>query len=702
MRQAKPLRAVVVGLALSCVPGAVALAQPGFTLYGTTGLIDMPTAEMQADGQINWTHGRFANTQRTSIGFQILPWAEGAVHYSTIENFTAGGDSQADRAFDLKFRLLEENGMLPAVALGFRDFLGTSPYGAEFLVASKTLRPGLTVTGGVGWGRLGSYNSFGAPFGNRPPVTTPDGQLQSQRFFKGDAALFGGVAWDTGIRNLTLKAEYSSDAYGRETRFDNFEHKSPFNFGLEWRPNQTVVAGLYYLYGDAVGFQLTLTGNPNKPLAPQDLGAGPVPVQPRPKNAPDSTAWSRDEATRQKLIDTMAQALGADGISIEQADLNGKAAELYISNNRIQREPKAVGRTARIMAMTLPPSVETFRITLVEDSMPVTKVVIQRSDLESQVDRPNAAERSFKTTAFREAPPVLEGADVWTRETPSRFSWSLNPRIPFSLFDPDEPIRADAELVLSANYRLTPGVKVAAGLSKWIVGTDKVTTARDAPALGAPPRVRSNGRLYNSGNDVELDKLYGEYVFKLTDTVYGRVSAGYLERMFGGVSTELLWKPAKSRFGVGAEVNYARQRDPFTYFGFDDYDIVTGHASLYWDTGYYGLEAQIDAGRYLAGDWGATFSLSRRFRNGWAFSGYFTRTNVSFNDFGPDSFAKGVKLTMPLRWTLPFESKSQATIDLGSVGSDGGARLRVDGRLYDRIKAADAASLERNWSSFWQ
>ena len=58
------------------------------------------------------------------------------------------------------------------------------------------------------------------------------------------------------------------------------------------------------------------------------------------------------------------------------------------------------------------------------------------------------------------------------------------------------------------------------------------------------------------------------------------------------------------------------QRDfdsPFG-FGYYDYDVATGHASLYWDTGWYGIETQFSAGRYLAGDWGGTLAVSAALR----------------------------------------------------------------------------------------
>jgi len=78
--------------------------------------------------------------------------------------------------------------------------------------------------------------------------------------------------------------------------------------------------------------------------------------------------------------------------------------------------------------------------------------------------------------------------------------------------------------------------------------------------------------------------------------------------MFGGVSGEILWKPTSSNLALGIEINYARQRDFDSQLGFLDYGVVTGHASAYltWGNGFF---TQVDVGRYLAGDWGATFTL---------------------------------------------------------------------------------------------
>ena len=63
--------------------------------------------------------------------------------------------------------------------------------------------------------------------------------------------------------------------------------------------------------------------------------------------------------------------------------------------------PKAIGRTARVLAAGLPYSVETFHITPVESGLPTTTVEVERSDIEAQVDRPNAGVESWETTGDR-------------------------------------------------------------------------------------------------------------------------------------------------------------------------------------------------------------------------------------------------------------------------------------------------------------
>ncbi|WP_311201543.1 YjbH domain-containing protein [Sulfitobacter sp. W002] len=183
-------------------------------------------------------------------------------------------------------------------------------------------------------------------------------------------------------------------------------------------------------------------------------------------------------------------------------------------------------------------------------------------------------------------------------------------------------------------------------------------------------RVRSDAVLYAIESDFEVNKLTAEYMFRRPRSLWSR-HGGYLENMYGGLSGELLWYPVASRLALGVEVNYAKQRDFDMLFGFQDYDVVTGHASAYYDLGN-GFTTQVDVGRYLAKDWGATFGLDREFNNGFKIGGYFTLTDVSFDDFGEGSFDKGLRFSVPLSWLTGEPSRDTVSRVIQPVTRDGG------------------------------
>jgi len=256
----------------------------------------------------------------------------------------------------------------------------------------------------------------------------------------------------------------------------------------------------------------------------------------------------------------------------------------------------------------------------------------------------------------------------------------------------------DVLIAANAQYRLSRAFGLNLSVSQKIFGT---IGNGAVPSVSPIPHVRSDSALYSNSGPV-VERLTADYQIKLAPSLYGRVSAGYLERMFGGVDAELLWKPATQNWGLGVNLAYVKQRAFNSMFGFQTYEALTGFATVYWNTGFKGLEAQVDVGRYLAGDWGGTFSLSRRFTNGWEVSGYMTLTDVSFADFGAGNFDKGINVRIPFNWTLPFESRSATTASFAGYGNDGGARLNIANRLYPTIRGNDTTDLYETWGAYWQ
>ena len=363
-------------------------------------------------------------------------------------------------------------------------------------------------------------------------------------------------------------------------------------------------------------------------------------------------------------------------------------------NTRYGIAAQAVGRAARVLTRTAPAEVNRFDILLSENGMSVTSVVINRSDLERLEFHPVAPDLLRVSTIIQDAPLGLDPL----AESYPLLTYGIEPYLTPSLFDPDDPLRADLGLTANGKYEPLPGLIFTARVQQKIIGNLDQSDRQSDSVL---PRVRSDAYLYYKGSDPTVPELtVARYLRPGTD-LYGRVTAGYLETMFGGVSGEMLWKPQNSALALGVELNYARQRDFDQLFGFQDYSVITGHASAYYEMGG-GYMTQLDVGRYLAGDFGATFALSREFDNGWRIGAFATLTDVSSEDFGEGSFDKGILLTIPIDWVTGQSSRTKLTQVLRPIWRDGGARLYVPGRLYETVRGLHATELDASWGRFWR
>ncbi|NKW78090.1 YjbH domain-containing protein [Rhodobacteraceae bacterium R_SAG7] len=680
---------------------------PSLNFYGSPGLIDMPSAEMMPDAQFAPSVSHFAGQTRMNMQFQALPWMSVSFRYNALVNKNPnqlffGFETYYDRNFDVRFRLWEEGRYRPAVVVGLQDFAGTGLFGAEYVVATKTFDtealPGrLKVSAGLGWGRFGSYGSI-ASYGKRGRFQgDTGGELSFDQWFRGDIAPFAGIEWTNG--KWGLKAEYSSDAYTTETEdLQAFERRSPFNFGIEYQHSRQLRLGAYYLYGSTIGVSAQLQLNPRHPATRTRLTA-PIPVVPRstwaPKEEQWSAAWAENRGSQVKLRDLLAEALRGDGLVLESVTLKGTVAEARIRNPRFRSHTLAIGRTARAMSRTLPPSVETFRIVPVFRGQGLSTVVVRRSDLEALEFTPDASDALWAVAAVEPAWPAPEEALISEGLYPD-FGTTISPYASPSYFDPTLPFRLDVGLRFGASYTPAPGWRFAGAINQRIWGN--VTDGRRYPSR--LPAVRTDFHEY-ARYATTLNNLYVERRWQPGKNLYARTTVGYLEAMYGGISGELLWKPVSSRLGLGLEVNYVRQREFNQRLGFQDYDVLTGHASAYLEMGK-NYELQVDAGRYLAGDIGGTVTLVRHFNNGWKFGGFFTITDVSAEDFGEGSFDKGIILSVPLGWLLGKESRNSYGLIIRPVQRDGGQRVDVPGRLYGSIRQAHRKRLTDQRARFWE
>lgn len=690
--------AATVGLT---APAGAEMA-PTLSFSGVTGLIDMPSGESQSDGVFSITSAHFGPVSRTTLSFQITPRLSGSFRYQGVRNWNevvaSEFDTYYDRSFDVRYQLLEEGRYVPAVTIGLQDIIGTGLMSGEYIAATKSVGERLKFTAGLGWGRLGSYNSIGS-VGTRPAFDFGNGgTVRTGQWFKGDYAPFAGVEWQI-TDKLGFKAEYSSDAYVTESDDrQTFDRKSPYNFGLEYQVNGALRVGAYYLYGSEVGLSAQFALDPHRsPSGGLQVG-GPQPLKERAPGANWSSEWVTDRGQQTALRDRIASGLRADGMTLESIDFAASSVELRIRTPRRENSAQMLGRAARVLAAQLPASVETFRIVPVWNGVPLSQVVMQRSDLEA-LDHAAGQDALMRTrTEVLAVSGGLPDGALAGQGLYPRFDWGVSPYVRTSLFDPDNPLRADVGLRLSARYDIAPGFVLSGSVTKKVIGN---LDSSDRVSTSVLPHVRSDGNVYDREGDPSVETLTFAWYAKPAENLYSRVTVGYLERMFGGVSAELLWKRVDSPLAIGVELNYVQQRDFDQLFGFQDYDVVTGHVSGYYTFGN-GYVAQLDVGRYLAGDVGATLALDREFANGWKVGAFATFTDVSFDDFGEGSFDKGIRIQIPFNWLLGKPSDKAYSPTIRPVTRDGGARLSVDGRLYDSVRGYHAGRIDDQWGRFWR
>ncbi|HWD25579.1 MAG TPA: YjbH domain-containing protein [Rhizomicrobium sp.] len=397
-----------------------------------------------------------------------------------------------------------------------------------------------------------------------------------------------------------------------------------------------------------------------------------------PADMPPPTISDPLQAERKIRADIAVQSLHIEALKIEPA-----MVWIYFTNNRYHNETEAVGRIARVLMADAPPNVEVFHIVSVRPGDDLRDFTIARSALERATLAYGTSRELGDAIATSPAPlsnPILESA--WD-ETYPKFHWKLGPGLRTGFFDPDVPLQIQVLAAADASVDVTPNLTLEGRVEANIYNNFDLN--RNSNSL--LPHVRSDLNLYLKDGINGIANLDAIYHGRFSREVFYEFRAGYLEDMFAGAGGQVLWRPEGERVSFGADLYEVWQRDFDRLFGVQNYHVLTGHVSMYYQSPWYGLNLAVHAGRYLAGDYGATFEVTRQFSSGIEIGAFATFTNVPFSKFGEGSFDKGLIIRIPLEWALPFYSTSEYDIHLRSLIRDGGQRLDNDDSLFDETRA---------------
>ena len=600
----------------------------------------------------------------------------------------AQGRVNWDRSFDAHFSILDEGKFSPAISLGIRDFIGTGWYSSEYIVGSKVFGD-LEVTAGLGFGRLSGRDSFSNPLGGLFPSfkergaykADQGGTLGNINWFRGETSPFFGFRYQIG-KKISIAAEYSPDLMLMER--DNYflsylDLDSPWNFGTSYQLNDYVKISAQYLYGSQASITANVAVNPGRPPLLGGKELAPVPMRMR---GSDSNFLKKTDEHAIRRV------LKADRFEEFELKIQDNQVNIIVSNTKFRSTAQAVGRLASTLQRFTSDNIKFANITFVSKGLQIASY---------QVDLDKVGEEQLNPDLYQIDDPSIIAVDpksAAVMDEHKRLTWGLGPYVTHRLFNPLMPLLLEAGVEIKGGAQLSPGLKLSGTVRKSVLTNLTKNTQRSDSVL---PRVHSDWPIYDlKGQNGHIHDFAFSYVRNIAPGFYGRVRAGLLEPFFAGYGGEILYKPAQSPLGIGIDIHRVRKRDYDMRFDLLDYETTVGHLSFYYELGY-SFEVELNAGRYLAGDWGATTTISRKFGSGWEVGGYATLTDVPFKTFGEGSFDKAIYVRVPIDWITSTPTQAQRNLTLRPITRDGGANLGSARNLYRKIKRSQNSHPEGVW-----
>jgi hypothetical protein len=644
--------------------------------HGGIGLIQMPTARMNDAGAFSLNYQDSEEYRFWSASLMLFPWMETTVRYSDVRTQLysddpgfSGDQTYKDKGIDVKFKLWQESEFLPDLSVGFRDFGGTGLFESEFIAASKRIGP-FDLHLGIGWGYLGRKGNITNPFCElkdsyceRPGgFSGSGGKIDYQRFFKGPAALYGGIEYQTPWQPLRLKLEYDGNNYLQD-KAGVLVQDSDFNIGAVYALNDSFDLNLNYQRGNTFGFGVNYKVDFNN--------LKQIKLDPPAKDIPDLRVASVDVIDKAQLRQDLY--LNA-GFVVNNYVLKDNEIILKGSQIAYRDEDVAMNRIGRVLATHLPETIKTYRVVTLAMDLPMVETVVNAEQF-VKAARYESPEADVKTTYHR-TEPVL-GDEQWAVELDeSGFGYSADIFWIQTFGNPEKFYMYQGGLLLGGGYQFNTNFSLQTTVKvNLLTNFDDFNFTVDAQNTGGP-RVRTYVREYVTRSDVTMENLYGLWKDEIADNWYGQAYAGYLETMYGGVGGELLYKPIDSSLAIGFDLNYVQQRDYDSDVAFFDYKTLTGHLSFYW-TPEWLEDTMITAsfGQYLAKDKGVTIDVAKRFDSGIVAGAYAAITDMSSEEYGEGSFTKGFYVSIPFDLFSLKSATGRGRIPWVPIARDGGQML---------------------------
>jgi hypothetical protein len=587
-----------------------------FNNHGGIGLINMPTARFYDESSYGFTLYNGDPDQKITMTSFPYDWMEASFFYTNIQDKSYCGldydpvcnQDYKDKGFNFKIRLKEE-GIFPAIAIGINDIAGTGFYSSEYIVGSYGIN-NIDFHLGLSWGTLnGSKNSFKNPFGSidsqfydRPGATEDNGgQFQPSRYFSGEkASPFFGISYALNSKIL-IKLETDNTLTPGQVGYEKAE--SNYSFGIDYAVNKNFSIGIASERNNYLSAKFVYKNNPKEFVKKYQYKKS-------------ETIKPQDDKYKKLIKNIENNGIGVNKI-IESADAIGLELTQFTHTNLdiieeiiasasidsgVNKEIKTDLRIANLQAKT----------DFDEDFLNNSKILYERK-----------GSRRFYTSNGLVFRPFLASREEF-------FKGAL-------LFE------NNSEYLIQDNFFFSSNIKYSIA--------DNFDDLTLPPVNTYPAQVRSDIKNYlrNIDEGIIIGRAQLDYHITPKKNHHLMFTGGILEEMFSGFGGEYLYFKNNSNYAVGFEIFNVKKRDYKMRFGTQDYENITHSLNFYYrNYDYIPFDMKISYGKYLAGDEGTTFELSRSFINGTKFGVFASFTDVSSEQFGEGTFDKGIFFNIPI------------------------------------------------------